>query len=60
MANTTKIRHLSASKLIDVESMIEALPSRVEIKGVNFSKGRWYIHFTIGDFQRIKSRTKRR
>jgi len=46
---STRLRSLSDKKLKVVERMIDSLPYKVEIKGVNFVDANWYIHFTLLD-----------
>ena len=50
--NGTKLRNISGFSLDEVERQIEALPFKVEIKGINAFGSKWYVSFTLaeGDF----------
>jgi|DEB0MinimDraft_6_1074348.scaffolds.fasta_scaffold03835_6 hypothetical protein len=45
----TKLRNISGFSLDEVERQIEALPFKVEIKGINTFGSKWYVSFTLAD-----------
>lgn len=57
MRSGTRLRHLNASSLSDLEEMIESLPEKVEIRSINYAPvqsggaQQWIVHFTLHDRQ---------
>lgn len=46
----TRLRNMHGPRLEVLEAEIEALPFKIEIKGINLKpNGEWYIHFTLED-----------
>lgn len=44
----TRLRHINSSRLDEIENILESLPYKVEIVGVNTrSNGEWYVHFLV-------------
>lgn len=57
MGSGTRLRHLNASNLSELENMIGSLPDKVEIKTINYAPlnsggaNQWIAHFTLHDGQ---------
>jgi hypothetical protein len=49
MATGTRLRHLKGPNLAKLEDLIENLPHKSEIVGVNLVGRVWHVHFTIPD-----------
>ena len=56
MPRGTRLRHMTGPNLRELETRLENLPQKVEIKAVNRSpNGTWFLHFTILDNVSIQS-----
>lgn len=51
----TRLRHIRASTLEDLEAAIESLPEKIEVKGSPVKDGaKWVIFFTITEVSQIR------